>query len=343
MAEIIPSDEDDSNSNLSLPVSKIELGRFLGGLLGQPQSLEKSFDGYFDIDFKDTLNLHEVIDQRISGQNSAQLCYFRAVIYYSDKSMRTLPSLEEFRTHREMLKKSTVKVRLEWSYLINFPGKDLPDKQQISISFRKNDDDVGREFSSSKPSSDVVDIRLDYTERSWAHDLEQIICNEIFKLRRDDSVKKASEKIIDVFEIIIIAIGIGLTYFSYKHFMRRYNEEVGFYLDEFESTVDVDVINVKLTEIMKYLIDPDLSQPSVFLVSLLGISLTGLLVAVFSSVSTMRFVTFLTFTEEDEIYRRKLLKAEENQVGITIVKAIATILVGVLSSLLASFIYDYLL
>ena len=343
MAEVIPSDEDDSSSNLSLPVSKVELGRFLGGLLGQPQSLERSFDGYFDIDFKDTLNLHEVIDQRITGQNSAQLCYFRAVIYYSDKSMRTLPSLEEFRTHREMLKRTTVKVRLEWSYLINFPGKDLPEKQQISISFRKSDDDVGHELSSSKPSSDVVDFRLDYTERSWDHDLEQIISNEIFKLRRDDSVKKTSEKIVDAFEIIILAIGIALTYFSYKHFMRRYNEEVGLYLDKFEKTAGVDVVNVKLTEIMKYLIDPDLSQPSIFLVSFFGIFLTGLLMAVFSSVSTMRFVTFLTFTEEDEKYRRKLLKAEENQVGVTIIKATATILIGVLSSLLASFLYDYLL
>lgn len=337
MAEIIPGGEDDNRSNLSLPVSNSELGRFLGGLLGQPQSLERSFDGYYDIDFQDILNLHEVIDQRITKQNSAHLCYFRAVIYFSDKSKRILPSLEEFISYREILKKNTVQIRLEWSYLINFPSNDLPERQQISIGFRKQDSDVGIKFSSEKPDSNVVDIRVDYTERTWSHDIEKILSDEIGKLRRSDVDKKKIDMVGEVVHWVFVISGFVMIYFVYISMVNEYESKVNLYIQGLQSkrVENLNDLGVKLDEVIRYIIDPLFSSPSILIVFFIGIFLIAFVASIFSRFSKMELKSFITITEEDANYRSRVINNESKH----FFKTVASGALAVSTSVIGSFFW----
>ena len=51
------------DAGITLPVHGSELGEFLSGLLGQPQSIEREIKEAFDIDHAWLLNLNEVISQ----------------------------------------------------------------------------------------------------------------------------------------------------------------------------------------------------------------------------------------------------------------------------------------
>jgi hypothetical protein len=71
LAENINEPEEDLL--ISFPVAKKDLGNFVSNLLGQKQSLERTYPINFEIDHPWLVNLHECIEQRISQQAHSQL------------------------------------------------------------------------------------------------------------------------------------------------------------------------------------------------------------------------------------------------------------------------------
>ena len=81
--ERIDNTEDANEEiNISLPVKKKDLGRFISGLLGQQQTIERDIDIKFNIDHSWLVNLHDLISQRIHQQADAHLTDFTSVIYF---------------------------------------------------------------------------------------------------------------------------------------------------------------------------------------------------------------------------------------------------------------------
>lgn len=194
--------EERDNEFLTIPIRRTDMGNFITSLLGQPQSIEREVYGYFDIDHRWFLHLHQLILQRITQQNEGQLISFAADIGYNNDSSRRINSIDEFTTYNEILRITTKSVKLSWLYLVKFPGKTLPEKQQITFSIsRKLEEEKHNPFLSSNNYQGVIKYSITYTERTWGDDLDNIINSEVDRVL---IIKKRFEKILDIFVILIM-------------------------------------------------------------------------------------------------------------------------------------------
>ena len=107
---ITPIDENDIM--LSLPIKRQDLGDFISNLLGQPQSIEQILDIKFDIDHEWLINLHELINQRITQQSTSKLINFTAFIYFEDGMKRTINSYPAFKTYQETKKNKQTGIKI---------------------------------------------------------------------------------------------------------------------------------------------------------------------------------------------------------------------------------------
>ena len=85
-----------------LPCTPDEFREFLSGLLGKPQTIEKSIYGVFEVPHDAVANTFHLVDQRIDQQNEATLIQFTVWIEYDDNSSVLLNSLQDFLTYSEV-------------------------------------------------------------------------------------------------------------------------------------------------------------------------------------------------------------------------------------------------
>ncbi|MGL1890997.1 MAG: hypothetical protein OCD02_05185 [Spirochaetaceae bacterium] len=78
---------------MTLPLSPNHFKDFISGLLGKPQSIEGDIHGTFEIDKGDLVQLHHLIEQRIS-QNDSSLVSLEIQVSYNDDSSITLTDFE---------------------------------------------------------------------------------------------------------------------------------------------------------------------------------------------------------------------------------------------------------
>lgn len=196
----IPSshDDDDANSVISIPVGKKDLGSFICDLLGQKQSLERTYDIVFEVDHSWLMNLHDMIDQRISQQANSNLINFSAVVYFENGSKRTITTVEAFRSYHETKPNVSNGVKIVWEYLVQFPNRLHPEKQQISFSaqiYEKKQAESSMMFErfgtnvleSSRDS--IINVQIDHTERTWGDDIENIISSCVSEVSQEDDFK----------------------------------------------------------------------------------------------------------------------------------------------------------
>lgn len=193
---------EDNEATLYLPIKKRELGEFISGLLGQQQSIERYIDIKFDINYAWLVNLHELISQRIHQQAEAHLTNFTTVIYFEDGLKRTLTSVEAFKCYSETKKQIPIGVKIIWDYLIKFPAKKLPEKQQITFSAQIS---PSKDKQSKHPRNKLeyyilstiigeterssLNYQIDHTERTWGDDIETIISNQVNEVIRGSQFK----------------------------------------------------------------------------------------------------------------------------------------------------------
>jgi hypothetical protein len=87
---------DHSDYAVLLPCTPDEFGDFVSGLLGKPQTIEKSIFGEFEVTRDAVANTFHLVNQRIDQQNEAPLIQFTARIEYDDNSSVLLNSLQDF-------------------------------------------------------------------------------------------------------------------------------------------------------------------------------------------------------------------------------------------------------
>lgn len=169
-----------------LPCEPKDFGEFVTGLLGKPQTIEKSLDGIFEISHDDVINMFHLVDQRINQQNEAIFIQFNVRITYNDDSSILLNSLQDFDHYTEVRPLESVGVTLSWAYLIKFKNKKVPEKQEIDLTFRAGDnsDDISflddiiiRRFRRYSPLG--IFIRINHTERTWGIDIESLLTGQV--------------------------------------------------------------------------------------------------------------------------------------------------------------------
>jgi len=196
--------EDEANSVISISVGKKDLGSFICDLLGQKQSLERTYDVVFEIDHSWLMNLHDMIDQRISQQANSNLINFSAAIYFENGSKRTITTVDAFRSFHETKPYVSNGIKVVWEYLVHFPNRPHPEKQQISFSANvyekkhvERSSNIERLIKSvSENGKDsLINVQIDHTERTWGDDIENIISSCVSEVSHAEDIKESVIKI----------------------------------------------------------------------------------------------------------------------------------------------------
>lgn len=179
---IISQRVDNQNGYLTLPFNESQFKDFVTGLLGKPQTLTKRITGQFNIYLKDLQNFHDLLSQRVVQQNNGHLIQLRTKIIFSDQSSVMLSSYDELLTYNEIKPVESIAVKMNWTYLIQFADKEVPEKQEIELTILASpmrtvieDEDLPFIF----PSNGEFRILIQHTARSWAYDIESLFTNQI--------------------------------------------------------------------------------------------------------------------------------------------------------------------
>jgi hypothetical protein len=192
---------NNSQKEVSLICPDENLGEFISSLLGQPQSISKNFTKPFKADTAYFEHLLAVIFQRLDQQNTYELVNFNAKIKFKDGAERKLTSIDSFKTYAESMSRVSVRLLLVISLLVKFPNKEIPERQEISLSF----DTLSNESSEIDESlaenySGIIYINIEHTERTWADDMLTLIENSFDKIWIDQN--KFSIKVLKFAKII---------------------------------------------------------------------------------------------------------------------------------------------
>ncbi len=185
------TESTNNQAAVSIPVSSKALAIFIGELLGQRRNTEKVFRGYsFSIDLNWLLNLHLIIDQRIASQNDGSLADFKATIYFDSGRIHNIYGFESFNTYRDISNEICTAVELAWTYLVRFPSKTLPEKQEINFKITVDEKYKERKLQSRHSFfKDYIRIGADagsfarteiaFSDFTWGEDIQSHVARYI--------------------------------------------------------------------------------------------------------------------------------------------------------------------
>lgn len=218
-----PKGENQSLENISyekgyvrLPFDEEQFKEFITGLLGKPQTINSTVWGPFKIGFEEIKDLHLAIQQRISQQNKGTLIRFNSTITFEDESSVTLNSFDALMSYREIKNVICTAIDLSWLYLVQFPERDVPERQEIDISFITDKVKTFRkaEFGNMPlhTPSNYINIQIKHTARTWGTDLETLLKSLVsnYKTKR---YRNSIEEFIHKNEILS-GILVGVLFFA---------------------------------------------------------------------------------------------------------------------------------
>lgn len=331
---------------ISFPVDKKNLGDFVSSLLGKKQSLERTYPIDFEIDHDWLINLNECIDQRISQQAESQLVNFNTVIYFENGTKRTISSLESFRHYKETKPLISIGVKITWEYLVNFPKKPHPEKQQISFTAFTSIIESSKQrtilekliLNEIEYSASFINIQIDHTERTWGDDIETVVnsCVEEAHTKKNswEIIYKYSRLII-VF-IIIFLLMIFPTYFS--NYLSSYLiDQSAIIFDELKNkSIDLDSINLKLDNLYQMISGLEQSKNLKLNWLILSTFLAPIVIVIFLYSTKTATKSFILLTTKARQLKSNDNKNYKKKVAIVIFSYLASIV----ASLIAAFSFN---
>ncbi|MGV2289867.1 hypothetical protein AAHK20_14235 [Trinickia sp. YCB016] len=203
------------NQDINLQATKKSLGDFISGLLGQPQTLEKKTESAFSIDHAWLIHLTSLITQRVAQQNVAEPLTFEATIDYRGGLTRKISTLKSFEHFSETQNVVCVSVKLDISLLIQFPGKNSPEKQQVTIVFKTNENKLSfiESFFTKMPIGEL-NLEIRHTERTWGDDILNLLAKEFELVQTaENKIKKTLRSIFLPFTSLLFPLCFAISMF----------------------------------------------------------------------------------------------------------------------------------
>lgn len=343
---IIVTDSETSDA-VAFPVTPEKLGRFISGLLGQPQTISREVSGLFDVDLAWLLHVHSLIEQRIKQQNDAVRTAFKATIYYDDNFSRTLETYEGLQHFSETKKIRSTGVKIEWTYIIRFPGKDLPEKQEITLRVNEKASKyvtagLQMPIQRSLRVPGLIAYSIAHTERTWGDDIESILRQEI------DQVTKKTKWYEPHLEntLIILGFALLLSGFLFPDYMNdRIQNQSLLNLKEVIAEISPPNTSSSLNvsqklDIVIRLLDPRSRMPKIGITYRVVSAIAGFAMMGWCLYLTdLRRSSFVVLTREAEENRRKVLQKEQRRFLLVGLSFLASIAAGVF----ANYVYLYLM
>jgi hypothetical protein len=194
MSDISVHESENDRNVLVLTISKENFGEFIRDLISEKKKITRDIKGTFAFKREDVLDLISLIDQRVRLQNQVVLSTFNISIRYHDGYEQELESLESFKSFRDARQFESCGAACALSYVINFPGRSKPEKQEASFVIQNTKafeefqrTDVSESFSLFSilnlglKETGLVRVNIEYTDISWGNDLENLISQYLFQ------------------------------------------------------------------------------------------------------------------------------------------------------------------
>ncbi|SJN37717.1 MULTISPECIES: hypothetical protein [Psychrobacter] len=222
MSSLININSEDGG--ILLPLEDKKLASFISSLLGQPQSIEKIFTDSYVADYQYFINLIDLIIQRLDQQNQYSIVSFQATIGYKDKTKRKVSTIEAFKGFSETKNLVSTDLNLKLGILVNFPRKDIPEKQEIDMYFAtslsangtyaRNMFDVA--LKTQNELTGVVSVEINHTERTWADDMLTLIENSFDDIWvKETTIKKIGRILTSILKMQYMYVPIFILIFIY--------------------------------------------------------------------------------------------------------------------------------
>lgn len=340
--------EKKSEYGVILPCEPSDFGAFVSGLLGKPQTIEKSFNYTFEISEHDISNTFHLVEQRIHQQNEASLIQFTVKIIYGDDSSVLLNSLEDFSSYTEIRPLKSVGVHLSWVYLVKFRNKKVPEKQQIDLSIVADIEPYNiieedgiliqsrrRIFALHTP----INLRINHTERTWGVDIESLLTGHIKTWIRPQN--KTSKYIYKKSDVIGLSIGvlffigaiIGVI-FAGINFINSYSEAAS--AIETSAVPSQNIVQLKI-DFLVDIITQGIWHRFIFkAVLFIVFSLIVSIILGFwvTKKANNRPISFVLLSKAACEYRKKILSKRKRDWFLFVVSIFTSIIAGVISSLI---------
>lgn len=337
---------------ITLPFNQGEFKEFIKGLLGNPQSINKTIDGIFEINFDELRNVNHLIIQRITQQNDGSLAKFSARIVFSDDSSVEFNTIDELLTYNEIRPIFSIAVHMSWDFIVTFPDKKVPEKQKIFISFVSSGrflSDYDKSFIVFSPKSFMekgfVNFRIEHTARSWGADIEALLTNHITSLMQSESklktfVRKHNGKISFFVAALLFISCLIFGFISASNFSTNRINEVKEQIASLKS-VSVETLNQKIDYLTNFVAGGAWSRYYFSLVVFIILSLIiSIAIAIWIEESAeTNEPSFILLTKESKKHKERVLKKLDKK-WISFISAIITALItGVISNYLFSILF----
>jgi hypothetical protein len=332
--------DKSSNDAVAFPATTEKIGKFISGLLGQPQTISREVSGIFDIDLNWLNHVNALIEQRIKQQNDAARTSFSAKIFYDDDLIRTLESVEALQHFAETKKVRSVGVELHWTYVIKFPGKEIPEKQEITLgAYEKGSKyvTVGLQPIKVREATNLgrITYSIAHTERTWGDDIESILRQEI------DLITKKTRWYESYFENSLMILGFIclLAGFLFPDYMndRLQKEALSKIQPVMAQIADVNAFATlevprKLDLIAQFL-NPANAVTKVGIKYRVVSALAGFGMMIMCVIwSDIRRASFVVLTKEAGNYRSAKLKKEQRRFLVIVLSFAASVAAGVVGN-----------
>lgn len=335
----------ETESSVVLPCRPEDFRSFITGLLGRPQTISKGFRGAFDINPDHIQDLHSLLTQRINQQNKASLIQFTARVVFDDNSSVLLNSLEEFMTYREVRPISSTQLHVTWSFLVEFQDKQVPEKQEIEISFVTSGGSMPI-YDNESPTfirmrfgnGGSINFCIRHTARTWGADIEALLSGHINNIlvpppKLREFAWKNSGKIGLAVGITFFAAALFFSFWTASQLWNYQKLQISDYLgDAVQLPLKMDFV---LQTISSGIWAKYYFSVIVFLIICVALSII-LGIWVENSADTNK-PSFIILTEQSERNKRKRLKKYQNKLVSFILSLVLSFVTGVL----ANYLFQY--
>lgn len=332
---LVVSGNDDDESFVQVPIRKKDFGDFITNLLGQPEKIQERKSGTFEATFEWLVHIHHLLNQRIKQQNHADLVDFSATFRYNSGPERKITTINGFLNFNEAKIVSTKSLEITWTYLVRYPNKPSPEKQEITLALITDHAEVVTVSSTSiikntTSKKGVISYAISHTERTWGDDIQTLLDNEIESLFEKEPWYS---KVLAV-TLLFLMLGFfasGLLIPDYIEQLIREKEWAAIYasLVPQGSTIESLSVNEKLDLALR-LLDPTNQLHNTGGWFRIASFIAGVSLAVFTAISFERSrPSFIVVTSEDRKRRDKHKNKDRKSMALRILSFCAAVAAGV--------------
>ena len=341
----------DGNRSLVIPCPPDQFSEFITKLLGRPQSVGRIIPGPFEVDLDKAINVHHLLQDRIIRQNASSLISTEALIQFDDNSTVTLNSIDDFLSFNAIHPISSTALKMSWTYLIKFNDGRPPEKQDINISFSSGsvhlyeNEIISTSSKTHRVVSGSIAYNIGHTDRSWGNDIDALLNGHLknFVVEGPVVAKILHKRSFEIGLATFCTI-MGISVFGVFATIRGINSVS---LSKFNEVVgeNPETISIKINMLFDYLVDSRWTNfglfTTFFMLVMFVISI-GLALKT-ADVASSYLKSYVILTPESKKKRDSDYRSLSRGRGIIILSIIGSVLIGILSNGIYSFVSKYLL